>query len=384
MKTIKTKPVRTAAAVLAAALVLTLVSVCAPMPGAEAAFSSADVRLMDGAEQDLAQRAQAQGVVLPADFTAGQPVYGQMYNDSGTGYYAVYQYRDPNNGSPEYRFGTFWFPNPNVPSTANCDANVILYGYYNGFGLFDSYGTLFWCTPMYFHPEGGSSNVSPLMAQLIQKAQAQNVVLPQGMMVIQPIDGAMHNYSGTDYYAVSKYKDPAIAGDLSLRYGTFSFPCASNPNTVNYDGSVTVYAYYKGYGLYEHYGELFWAATDYFHSGQLSMLTDWRQAEQLATSQGVVIPQDFTVVQPSSGTMFNDTGSIHYAVYKFLDPNNDDIAISLGTYWFPNTTNPNTTGCDGKVKVYGSYKGYGLFEHYGEFFWASMSFYHRGESAPVA
>lgn len=100
---------------------------------------------------------------------------------------------------------------------------------------------------------------------ILDLARTQGIIIPDGFTVSGAVSGEIANYS-TETYAIYKFKDPN-KNTKNDKYGLFYFYNSTNPDTYNYDGTVTIYGYYNNLGLCEHDGEFFWAGTSLFRKG---------------------------------------------------------------------------------------------------------------------
>lgn len=88
---------------------------------------------------------QAQGIGIPKDFNFSDVIVGEIRNEAGSPYYALYKYSSPFALTTAESYGKFYYYNSSNSSTYNYDGKVTIYGYYGDFVLFQTKaGEFFW------------------------------------------------------------------------------------------------------------------------------------------------------------------------------------------------------------------------------------------------
>jgi len=95
--------------------------------------------------EGLVSRIEAQGVTVPADFQFSDVKVGEIRNETGSSYYALYKFKDPYHDTKEYSYDLLYYYCQADSRYWNVEAKVTVYGYYNGRALYETKaGEFFW------------------------------------------------------------------------------------------------------------------------------------------------------------------------------------------------------------------------------------------------
>lgn len=97
--------------------------------------------------EGIMTRIKSTGITIPDDFNFSDVSVGELRNESGSEYYAIYKFADPYHTKKGENYGVIEFYCSANKSTWSKEGKVTIYGYYNGRALYQTKaGEFFWGT----------------------------------------------------------------------------------------------------------------------------------------------------------------------------------------------------------------------------------------------